>query len=86
MVSPKKLSQPEIYSMKTQKKKFAPYLFCLDYELRTSIDLMKDNGFTLEKAISKRNPAQNIPDADYTDDIALLTNTPAQAESLLHVV
>ena len=29
----------------------APYLFitCLDYVLRTSIDIMKDNGFKLAK-------------------------------------
>ena len=45
---------------------------------------MKENGFTLEKARSKRYPAQTITDADYADDIALLANTPAQAESLLH--
>ena len=63
-----------------------PYLFiiCLDYELRTSVDLMKENGFTLAKARSRRYPARTITDADYTDDIALLANTPAQAESLLH--
>ena len=29
-------------------------------------------------------PARTIMDVDYTDDIALLANTPAQAESLLH--
>ena len=28
--------------------------------------------------------AQTIVDADYTDGIALLVNTPTQAESLLH--
>ena len=30
---------------------FAPYLFiiCLDYVLRTSIDIIKENGFTLKK-------------------------------------
>ena len=34
----------------------APYLFiiCLDYELRTSIDLMKENGFKLAKESSRR--------------------------------
>ena len=64
----------------------APYLFiiCLVYVLQTSIDLMKENGFILEKASSRRYPAQTITDADYVVDIALLTNTPAQAESLLH--
>ena len=29
-------------------------------------------------------PAKTITDADYTDDIALLANTPNQAETLLH--
>ena len=29
-------------------------------------------------------PIQTITDADDADDIALLTNTPTQAESLLH--
>ena len=52
----------------------APYLFiiCLDYVLRTSIDKIKENGFELTK---KRN---------YADDIAILANTPDQAETLLH--
>ena len=63
-----------------------PYLFiiCLDYVLRTSIDLMWENVFTLAKARSRRYPTQTIMDADYTDDIALLTNTPVQVKSLLH--
>ena len=64
----------------------APYLFiiCQDYVLRMSIDLMKENSFKLAKARSRRHPAQIITDMDYADDIALLANTPAQAESLLH--
>ena len=45
---------------------------------------MKENCFTLEKARSKQYPAWTITDADHTDDIARLANTPAQAESLLH--
>ena len=36
------------------------------------------------KERSRRYPAQTITDADYTDDIALLANTPYQAETLLH--
>ena len=64
----------------------APYLFiiCLDYMLRMSIDIMKDNGFKLAKERNRRYPTQIITDADYTDDIPLLANTPAQAETLLH--
>ena len=33
---------------------------------------------------SRRYPAKTITDADYADDIALLANTPKQAETLLH--
>ena len=64
----------------------APYLFiiCLDYVLRTSIDNMRENGFELTKKRSRRYPAKTITDADYADDIALLANTPNQAETLLH--
>ena len=49
-----------------------------------SIDLMKENSFTLAKERSRRYPAQTITDADYADDMALLANMPAWAESLLH--
>ena len=64
----------------------APYLFiiCLDYVLRTSIDKIKENGFELTKKKSRRYTAKTITDADYADDIAILANTPNQAETLLH--
>ena len=64
----------------------APYLFiiCLDYVLRTSIDKIIENGFELTKKRSRRYPAKTITDADYADEIALLANTPNQAETLLH--
>ena len=53
---------------------------------RTCIDKIKENGFELTKERSRRYPAKTITDADYTDDIALLANTPAQAETLLYHV
>ena len=64
----------------------ARYLFiiCQDYILQTSIDFMKENDFTLVKAKSRRCPAQTITDTDNAGDIALLANTPTQAESLQH--
>ena len=64
----------------------APYLFiiCLDYVLRISIDTIKENGFKLTKERSRRCPIKTITDADYADDIALLANALAQAETLLH--
>ena len=64
----------------------APYLFiiCQDYLLRTLVDLIKENDFTLTKEGSRSYPARTITDEDYTNDISLLVNVPAQAESLLH--
>ena len=63
-----------------------PYLFIisLDYVLRTSIDKIKGNGFKLTKKRSRRYPAKTITCANYADDIAVLANTPNQAETLLH--
>ena len=60
------------------------FIICLDYLLRTSIYLMKENGFKLAKEKSRRYPAHTITDMDYADDITLLANTPAQAETQLH--
>ena len=66
----------------------APYLFviCLDYVLRTSADAHKELGLTLEKAKSRRYPEQKITDADYADDLALFSDSIADATSLLHYV
>ena len=51
--------------------------------LRTQnvLDSMKENDFKLAKERSRRYPTQTITDVDHTDDIALLANTPTQAES-----
>ena len=45
-----------------------------------SRDLMKGNGFTPKKSRNKEYPTETITDADYTDDLTLLTNTPTQIE------
>ena len=45
---------------------------------------MKENALKQAKERSKRYLTQTITDADYADDIALLANTPTQAETLLH--
>ena len=69
-----------------QGNTLAPYLFriCLHYVLRTSMDLMKENGLKLENARIRRHLARTITDIDYADDLALLANTPAQAKFLRH--
>ena len=76
----------DIVARVLQGDTLAPYLFiiCLDYVLRTSIDKIRENGFEMTKKRSRRYPAKTITDADYADDIALLANTPNQAETLLH--
>ena len=63
-----------------------PYFFiiCVDYVLRTSINKIKENRYELTKKRSRRYPAKTITNADYADDIAILANTPNQAETLLH--
>ena len=70
--------KPSIFSI-------AQYLFiiCQDYKLRTSIDLIKENGFKLANEKNRRYPAQTITEADFADDIALPVNTLVQAESIL---
>ena len=45
---------------------------------RISIDKIKGNGFKLTKKRRRRYPAKTITDVDYTDDIVLLENAPAQ--------
>ena len=69
-----------------QGDKFAPYLsiISLDYALRASIDLIKKFFMRKEKARSRRYTAETMTDADYADNLALLSNTIAHVESLLH--
>ena len=58
-------------------------IICLDYVLRTSIDLHSEKGFTLHNSRSRRYPAVTITDADYAHDIALFADTCADAELLV---
>ena len=51
---------------------------------RKSIDKIKDNSFKLANERSRRYLTQIIMDKGYADDIALLGNSYAQAETLLH--
>ena len=48
------------------------------------ISSIKENGFKLKKKRSRRFPAKTITVADYANDMAILANTPAQVETLLH--
>ena len=74
----------EILSGVLQGDTLAPYLFivCLDYAMRIATT-DKQLGFTLKKARSRRHPAVTVTDADFADDIALISDTLDQAEKLL---
>ena len=64
----------EIVEGVLQRDTLAPYLFiiCRDNILRTSIDLIKENGFSIEKARSRRYSAEAITNAGYADNIGPL--------------
>ena len=68
-----------------QEDTFAPYLFILglDYIIRTSIDLTKENDFT-KKAKSLKNPTESVTDGNYANDWAFLANRLTQAKSQQH--
>ena len=74
--------------LKKKKRRRCPaktiIYYSLYYALRTSIDKIRENGFELTNKRSRMYPAKTITDADYADNIAILVNTPNQAETLLH--
>ena len=56
------------------------YISTFFYNLpMTSIDLIKENGQAFKKARSWRYPAETTINANYADDLELLSNTPTQA-------
>ena len=63
----------------------APYLFIIawDYVMRQAIGNESNLGFTLDMSRSRRHPAKVICDTDFTDDIALLSNTLERAQLLM---
>ena len=93
MMLTKTLKQWFVHLMETQTsltfslgscKEIDEHHICRDYVLRTFVDRIKENDFTLKKTRSRWYHVKTMRDADYADDLALLTNILAQAESLLH--
>ena len=66
----------------------APLLFilALDYVLRMSLDNNTDIGYTLKPSARRRNQAKQVTDADYANDLAILSNIFPHAERLLHAL
>ena len=64
----------------------APFLFImvLDYVLRKSLDLNNTKGLQLHPRKSSRHPAVHLTDADFADDIALISNCIENAQTLLN--
>ena len=64
----------------------APYLFIIviDYVMRVSVDSIPESGLMYQHRKSSRNPALYVTDADFADDITLLSDNlqGAQAHTL----
>ena len=75
----------EILAGVLQGDTLAPYLFVIviDYIMTVVIDEVPDAGFTVRPARSRRVKAEKIVDADFADDIALITDTLSEAQALL---
>ena len=75
----------EITTGVLQGDTLAPFLFiiCLEYILKTSLDNNRELGFTLTERKSRIYPAEQITDTDYSDDIAVTSNTLKDANILL---
>ena len=64
----------------------APFLFIIVVDYCMRVALGEDGhtlGFTLKTRQSRRHPAETVTDADFADDIALLSNMIIQAQELL---
>ena len=56
------------------------------YVLRISVDKCNEYGLTLELARSRRFHTKKITDADYADNLALLSDNSYNAQKLLHIL
>ena len=75
----------DILSGILQGDTLAPFLFIIviDYIMRISVDTMKENGLMYRPRRSSRHPDLFITDADFADDIALLSDSLTNAQKLL---
>ena len=62
------------------------FILALNYLLKMSLDNNTDLGFTLQPSAGRRNPAKQVTDADYADNLANLSNTFPHVERLLHAL
>ena len=60
------------------------FIICPDYVLQTSIDIMKEDSFTLKKKQEANDIQHKLLRTETMQKTVLLANTPTQAEFLLH--
>ena len=75
----------EILAGVLQGDTLAPFLFviALDYAMRIATKDTNSIGFKLQRSRSKRHPAILVTDADYADDLALISETIEQSQLFL---
>ena len=66
----------------------APFLFIIvvDYVLRMSVDNISSKGLEITPRRSSRYPAKHLTDTDFADDIALISESLVNAQSLLNAL
>ena len=71
-----------------QGNTLAPFLFviCLDYLLRISVDKCNEYALTLELVRTRRFSNKKITDADYADNLTLLSDNSYNAQKLFHIL
>ena len=74
-----------LISSQVSSKALAPFLFIIviDYIMHISVDTMKENGLLYQPRRSSRHTDLFITDADFADDIALLSDSLTNAQALL---
>ena len=75
-----------IIAVVLQGDTLAPYLFIIVLDcILINLDQNKDLGFTLREQLSRRYPAEMLTNANFADNLALLSNKVGHAEKLLNI-
>ena len=78
----------DIVTSVLQGDTLAPFLFILvlDYVLHISMDAKNTKGLLLKPRRGTRHPAEHITDLDFSDDLAIISNTVKNAQSLIYAL
>ena len=77
--------ETEAFAIKTgilQRDTLASFLFIVvvDYVLCISVDSIANKGFEIKPRQSSRHPAEHLSDTNFADDIALISESLANAQ------